>query len=74
MSIDIITALAAIASCIISAVNLYSTYRLTKYTVQALTIWNPKSSSSMPKRKLIGHFSARHPSIWQTLPQKIRCG
>ena len=35
MSIDIITALAAIASCIISAVNLYSTYRLTKYTVQA---------------------------------------
>ena len=33
--ISIFTALAAVASCIISAFDLYSTNRLTKYTVQA---------------------------------------
>ena len=35
MIISIFTALAAIASCIISAFDLYSTNQLTKYTVQA---------------------------------------
>lgn len=74
MSIDIITALAAIASCIISAVNLYSTYRLTKYTVQATHDLESEKLFFHAKTEAYRHFSARHPSIWQTLPQKIRCG